>query len=132
MYFYLMRLNLWDLFSECILHWEYILGLPFVAILFYLFLGYAIARKAGGRIYLVLFLLLTLVASSIMFKSLTSYSKIIAPLLLLLVMVIPLVMIAMNLYRRTYSDIRIWCMTTISGWVHSISWGVLMFVAGGS
>lgn len=119
-------MNLWNLFPEFLLKIDGILLLPYLAILFYLYVFYAMVKNAGERIYLTLFVLLTLVASVIMLKNMgPPVGKIIPPSTLLLVMIIAI--LVLKLYKKAYNKARIWFVVTLAGWLHSISWSVWLF-----
>jgi len=126
-------MNLWSLFPESLLKINGILQLPYLAILFYLYIFYVGVKSTEERKNLIVFLLLTLLASVIMFISFgPQMGKVIAPLALLTVMVMPLIMLMFKLYNKTYSEARIWFMVTLAGWLHSMSWCVWLFALAGS
>lgn len=126
-------MNLWNLFPECLLKIDGILLLPYLAILFYLYVLYAMVKNAGQRIYLIVFVLLTLVASVIMLKNMgPPVGKIIPPAILLMVMIMPIVILVIKLYKKAYNEARIWFVVTLAGWLHSISWSVWLFALAGS
>lgn len=126
-------MNLWDLFPDSLLMCNGILKLPYLAILFYLYIVYATFKNAAERKYLMMFLMLSLVASIIMIINLgPPVAKIIPPLSLLTVMVMPLVMLIINLHNRAYNLVLIWFMGTIAGWLHALSWSVWLFVLAAS
>jgi len=120
--------NLWNLFPEFLLKIDGILRLPYLAILFYLYVFYAMVKNAGERIYLTVFVLLTLVASVIMLKNMVPpVGKIIPPSTLLLVMIMPIAILVLKLYKKAYNEARLWFVVTLAGWLHSISWSVWLF-----
>jgi len=121
--------NLWKLFPECLLNVDGILLTPYVTILVYLYVVYAMVKYAGQRIYLTVFVLLTLMASVIMLKNMGPQAgKIIPPSALLTVMMMPIVLLGINLYKKDYSVACVWFAATVAGWLHSISWSVWLFV----
>ncbi len=121
-------MNLWDLFPEFILRFNGILKLPYLAMLFYIYVVYTTIKNKGERTYLVSFLLLTLIASTIMLNSLgPQIGKIIPPFALLSVMAMPLIILIVNVFKRTYNLVHIWFIVAIAGWLHSLSWSVWLF-----
>ncbi len=126
-------MNLWNLFPEFLLSINGILRLPYLTILFYIFVVYALIKNADQRKYIAVFLLLTLVASGIMFINQgPQIGKFIAPLTLLFVMVMPLIVMTIKLHNKSYREARIWLIVTSAGWFHSISWSVWLFALAGS
>ena len=121
-------MNLWNLFPEFLLKIDGILLLPYLTILFYLYVFYAMVKNVGQRLYLTVFVLLTLVASVIMFKNIGPQAgKSIPPSTLLIVMIMPIVILVIKLYKKAYNEARIWFVVTLAGWLHSISWSVWLF-----
>ena len=126
-------MNLWSLFPEFLLGVNGILYLPYLAIPFYLYVCYALVNHVSERVYLIVFVLLTLLTSGIMLISMgPQIGKVIPPLALLAVMVMPLVMLLIKLYHKAYGEARIWFMVTLASWLHSMSWSVWLFALAGS
>ena len=126
-------MNLWDYFPDFIVMFSGALLLPFVALLFYLYVVYIIFNKSTERLYLIIFILLTLVSSSIMVENLGHHvGKIVAPLSLILVMMMPIFILMINLYKRSYIAMRLWFIVTIAGFFHGMSWWVILFTIANS
>lgn len=128
-----MSMNLWNYFPDFLSMSDDILKLPYLTIPFYLYVLYVTISKSRERLYLIVFLLLTLAASAIMIKNLgPQFGQIIPPLALLLVIAMPLTMLLRNLYCRSYRSVGIWFMVTIAGLLHGISWSLWLFALAGS
>ena len=119
-------MNLWNIFPDFLLrllHIDNILLLPLAAIPLYLYIFYALVRYPKQRVSLAIFVLLTLVASIIMYyNKKPKTDDFIAPLALLIVMAMPLLMLLIQLSNKSYVAARIWAISTLAGCVHSISW----------
>lgn len=126
-------MNLWHIFPESLLHIKGILYLPYLAIMFYSYVIYQMVRNATHRLALSAFIVLSFLASSIMVVTLGSnIGKIIPPLALFSVMLLPSIMLIVTLKNKDYPAIRLWFITILAGLLHSISWSVWFFVIAGS
>ncbi len=126
-------MNLWSIFPEFILRVNGILYLPYLAIPFFIYVCYVMVKHVRERVYLIVFVLLTLLASGIMLISMgPQIGKVIPPLALLAVMVMPLVILTLKLYHKAYGEAQTWFVVTLAGWLHSMSWSVWLFVLAGS
>lgn len=120
-------MNLWNIFPE-LLHIESILSLPIFAIPFYLYVLYALIKHPKYRISLTIFLVLTLIASLTMFFSLgPRIGLFFPPLMLLSVMLMPLIMLTLQVSKKVNTGIWVWGITSVAGWLHSLSWVVWLF-----
>lgn len=118
-------MNLWTIFPDYLLQIKGILNLPYFVLPFYLYVLYALIKQPAYRVSLILFLVLTLMASLIMIFSLgPSVGHIFPPLLLLSVMLMPLVMLIIQVVNSKRAGIRLWSIVSVAGWVHSLSWAV--------
>jgi hypothetical protein len=126
-------MNLWHIFPESLLHINGILQLPYLALVFYIYVFYSMVKNSEQRIALLIFVLLSILASSIMVISFgPQVGKIIPPLALLSVMLMPLIMLMVKLKNKTYSEARLWLIMSLTGFLHSISWSVWLFALAGS
>lgn len=121
-------MNLWTLFPEALLQVNGILFLPYVGILFYFYVFFALVKHSEQRICLAIFVLLTVVASGIMLNNLgPGAGKIVPPLSLFIVMAMPVLMVIIQLIKKSYIAVRIWSLVTLAGLAHSISWSAWLF-----
>jgi len=126
-------MNLWRYFPESLLEIAGILLLPYLAIPFYLYIFYPLIKQVDERKYLAIFLLLSVIASSIMLFSIGPHiGKVIPPLALILVLAMPTLMLINKLYTKVYHSALLWFFVMLAGWLHSLSWGVWLFALGGS
>lgn len=126
-------MNLWHLFPESLLHIPGILKLPYLAILLYLFLLYALFRYPTERKLLSIFLVLSFIASSIMINNLhPGFGKVVPPLALLVIMLMPLSILLLRVSKKSYTNIHLWIIAILAGWSHSMGWGVWLFALAGS
>lgn len=126
-------MNLWNIFSlplfDALLEFNQILLLPLVAAMFYAYVFYALIKHAQQRTNLALFLLLTVLASGSMFLGMgPNIGKIMPPILLFMVILMPLFMIILNVLKKHYLAARIWTIVTLAGLMHSLSWSLLLFM----
>ena len=120
-------MNLWNIFPE-LLHIEGILSLPIFAIPFYLYVLYALIKHPKYRTSLSIFLVLTLMASLTMFFSMGPHIGLFfPPLMLLSVMLMPLIMLILQVSKKVNTGIWVWGITSVAGWLHSLSWAVWLF-----
>ena len=120
-------MNLWIIFPD-LLHIEGILSLPIFAIPFYLYVLYTLIKQPKYRISLTIFLVLTLMASLTMFFSLgPRIGLFFPPLMLLSVMLMPLIMLTRQVSKKVNTGIWVWAITSVAGWLHSLSWVVWLF-----
>lgn len=113
--------NLWTIFPASLIDIEYMLYLPFIAIVLYLYLLYALKKHTKERLKLTSFLLLILAASfTLWLNGRPSNSDVIAPLALLLVMLMPLFILTFKLYTRDHNASRVWAVAMVSGWAYSL------------
>lgn len=118
-------MNLWTIFPDYLLQIKGILNLPYFVLPFYLYVLYASIKHPAYRVSLILFLVVTLMASLIMVFSMgPSVGHILPPLLLLSVMLMPLVMLIIQMCKSNSAGIRLWSIVSVAGWVHSLSWAV--------
>lgn len=119
-------MSLWDLFwpvTFLLEHFFYTLWLLQVSTVPYAYLLYALYRYPTQRTPLVLFFLLSLFASAIMYYTIgPRIDNVIAPLGLLSVMAFPLGMLLRHRMLKKYADIHIWVIATLAGWMHSWGW----------
>lgn len=121
-------MNLWRIFPESLLNIEGILSLPMFAIPFYLYVLYAVVKHSEFRITLSMFLVASIGASSLMFLTLgPQIGKVLPPLLLLLVMLMPVVALCFQMVRKHSIGIWVWSITSIAGSLHSLSWAIWLF-----
>jgi hypothetical protein len=121
-------MNLWTLFPDLLPVFSGILKLPYLVIPLYLPVIYFAVRASGERKALLVFLLLTLMASVIMvFNFGPHVGKVFPPLALLSVMVMPMLLLGINLYRKRFNVVLVWGLATLAGWSHSLSWSVWLF-----
>lgn len=101
-------MDLWQVFPEFLLQIDGILLLPYVSILFYLYIFYVLLIYPGQRLGLIVFVLLTLVASVIMSDNIRPKNgDFVPPLALIIVMAIPLFMLMIQLSKQSYIAARI-------------------------
>lgn len=128
-----MLMNLWKHIPEFLLPFNFIVELSFLMLLFYLYVFYVAVKYAGERKRLIGFLLLTFVSTVTMFNNLGPGANFfIPPLLLLCVMVMPVIMMMIHLYRKAYNIVWIWLFVSIAGWLFSLCWTTWLFIAAGS
>ncbi|MGF1765346.1 hypothetical protein [Aliivibrio kagoshimensis] len=126
-------MNLWALLPDLLPLGSWILQLPYLVIPLYLPLIYFAVKHSSERRKLLLFLLLSFIASTIMvFNFGPHVGKVIPPLALLSVMFMPVIILGSNLYRRRLHVVHIWGVATLAGWCHSLSWSVWLFAMAGS
>lgn len=129
-------MNLWNIFPrsvENLLDIESIIFLPLISLAFYLFCIYAFVRQAQHRIMLGSFFVLTLMASMTMFFSMgPRIGLIFPPLMLLVVMLMPSVMLLLHVWQKDRVGIKTWGMACAAGWLHSLSWLLLLLALAGS
>ena len=126
-------MNIWHAFPESILMIKGILQLPYLGIVFYIYVFYLMIKDPSNRTFLIAFLLLSALASMVMiinFRS--SLGNIIPPLLLLVVISMPLLKLLSSLYKRSFQDSGKWLLVTLAACIHSISWMVWFFVIASS
>ncbi|UGA53433.1 hypothetical protein [Vibrio sp. VB16] len=118
-------MNLWNLLPFSMIKIDYILNLPYAALLAYIYVLYAIGVHRNYRIKLMLFLVLTIIASGTMVLTMgPNIGRIIPPLLLILVMFSPVFELVKSLIYTDKKGTRIWLKIAIAGWLHSLSWVV--------
>lgn len=126
-------MNLWHLFPESLLLINGIFQLPYLGIIFYLYVFYLVIKDTQNRRSLIVFLLLSILASMSMIVNVrSSMGNMIPPLLLLIVMGMPLLKLMISLYKRSFKNARKWLLVTLAGCFHSISWMVWFFVIASS
>ena len=126
-------MNLWTVFPTSILHINGILYLPYLIIPLYLYVCYALFKEPKFRLMLSVFIMLTLVTSIILILSMgPGVGKVIPPVFLLSVMLMPLLLLCLCIAKKESAGIRTWGIATVAGWVHSISWVVWFFALAGS
>ncbi|MDQ7049809.1 MAG: hypothetical protein Q9M92_09795 [Enterobacterales bacterium] len=126
-------MNLWILFPKSLLQIEGILYLPIFVIPFYVYVLYAIVKHPENRTGLIIFLVLTLTASTTMFLLLgPRIGTIFPPLILLSVMLMPLGMLTLKIWQKDITSIWVWGLTSVAGCLHSLSWAVWLFALAGS
>jgi hypothetical protein len=126
-------MNLWVIFPEFLLKINGILYLPYYAGPFYIYVLYALVEHTRYRTQLAIFLTMTCIASSLMILTLgPRIGTIIAPLMLFSVMLMPLGVFIFHVVKNNNIGKLVWGITTLAGWLHSISWAVWLFALAGS
>ena len=126
-------MNLWALFPESLIQIKGILNLPYIAISFYLYICYGIYKHKTHRQSLLIFIALSCAASLTMFTSLGPDIGVLwPPLLLIMVMLLPLLYLFFQIKEKDIMGIWIWSITTIAGWLHSLSWWLWLYALSNS
>jgi len=126
-------MSLWHYFPDFLAMFDGIVKLPFLMLLLYIYIIYATVKQRQERRALMVFLVLTLISSVFMFKSVGPQGdRIIPPLGLLIVILMPLTQLIGSLYKRYYRMVAIWLLATIAALFHCICWSIVMFAVGGS
>jgi len=121
-------MNLWTIFPESLLSIEGILSLPILAVPFYLYVLFLLIKQPEYRIWLTVFLILSLMASLTMLFSLgPKIGLVFPPLMLISVMLMPIIMLIFHVTKKKNSGIWLWGITSVAGWLHSLSWVVWLF-----
>jgi len=126
-------MNLWTLFPESLIQIKGILNLPYVAVSFYLYTLYGVYKHKEHRQQLLIFIALSFAASLTMFTSLgPSIGLFWPPLLLILVMLLPMLILFFQIREKDIMGIWVWSITTIAGWLHSLSWWLWLYALSNS
>lgn len=121
-------MNLWHYFPASLLEIKGIFELPILTLCLFLYLLYFVFKHSTERRKLLLFLLFTVLASIILLLDLTPpMGKIVPPLTLLSVMLLPLIVLCVQLYQREYVAARIWLIALLAGCAYGVSAGVWLF-----
>lgn len=134
-------MNLWDLLPDFLLFSSVVLYLPLLilpcyltCLVIYIRLNkkHENARKKESLPFYT-FLLLSLIASSVMFKSLgPQIGVLIPPLLLLSNLILPLVFLLLSLIKTSNRSLALWSCSSLAGGVHALSWCVWLLALAGS
>lgn len=127
-------MNLWNLFPVTeLLNIPGVLYLPRFAIPAYILTIVVAVKLPQQRIRLAAFWILTLLVSiSVLISFSQRIDLIIPPLLLTSVMLMPLWILATEIWKRSSSGIWTWAIATAAGWLHSLSWAAWLMAIMGS
>ena len=104
-----------------------------MAFLFYFFVLYLTIKNKDERWYLIVFGLLILVTSIIMFINInTPMGNVMPPLVLLLVIVLPFLKLIVAIFHKGLRQVKIWGVAFITACLHSMSWCIWFFAITGS
>lgn len=122
-------MNLWHYFPESLLSIQGIFELPIPTLCLFLYLLYFAFKHSVERRQLLFFLQLTVLASIILLLNLKPpMGKVIPPLTLLSVMLMPFFMLILKLWQREYHAICIWLIALLAGVAYAASASVWIFV----
>ena len=134
-------MNLWNLLPDFLLFSSAMLYLPLLILPCYLICliifirlnkKHENARKKESLPFYT-FLLLSLIASGVMFKSLgPQIGLMIPPLLLLSNLVLPLAFLLLSLIKTSNRSLALWSWSSLAGGVHALSWSVWLIALAGS
>lgn len=121
-------MNLWKLFPNELLEIEGILSLPFLILPSYLVcfvIFFRLNDRQKERTMFVSFLLLSVLASTVMWLTLgPRIGQIIPPLLLLSNIALPLIVLNLGLMKAGSHSLFLWGFSSLAGSIHAISWSV--------
>ncbi|WP_438463503.1 hypothetical protein [Marinomonas sp. PE14-40] len=134
-------MNLWNLLPDFLLFSSVVLYLPLLILPCYLIClviyvrlnkKHENARKKESLPFYA-FLLLSLIASTVMLKSLgPQIGVVIPPLLLLSNLILPLVFLFLSLLKASDRSVALWGGASLAGGVHALSWSVWLMALAGS
>ncbi|KJZ13592.1 hypothetical protein TW85_12885 [Marinomonas sp. S3726] len=134
-------MNLWNLLPDFLLFSSVVLYLPLLilpcyltclVIYFRLNKKHENARKKESLPFYT-FLLLSLIASTVMLKSLgPQIGLVIPPLLLLSNLILPLVFLFLSLIKTSDRSVALWGWSSLAGGIHALSWSVWLMALAGS
>jgi len=137
----LALMNLWYLLPDYLLFSSVMLYLPllilpcyFICLIIYVRLKqkHENARQRESLPFYV-FLLLSLIASLVMLKSLGPHiGLVIPPLLLLSNLILPLAFLFLSLLKTSDRSIALWVWSSLAGCIHALSWSVWLMALAGS
>ncbi|WDE00996.1 hypothetical protein [Thalassomonas actiniarum] len=126
-------MNLWYLFPELLLDIKGILYLPYLALVLNAGLLYQFYKSRSQRKVLLTFIVLSATASTFAWFGLINRTfEVIAPVLLLMIALMPLVILVSKLIKKQKSNIVCWSVASLAGLSHCLAWAVWMRALMGS
>lgn len=121
-------MNLWHIFPESMLRVNGLLYLPYLAVFLYALVLLMLVKYKEQRAKLLLFLLVTAITNIIIIGRIgPGMGKVLIPLLLLTIMVLPLLCLIAHCLAKNGKNTYIYGIVTIAGWVHGITWFMWIF-----
>ena len=121
-------MNLWRVFPESIVSNNGLLLLPPSAALLYVFVLIALIKFPEVRVKILIFLFVTIITNIIIVATIgPNMGRVLIPLLLLSIMVLPLFWLLNQCRLKNRKTIYIFGIVTLAGWMHSLSWVAWIF-----
>lgn len=123
-------MNLWNVFPDHLLIYDYFIELLFILIALYFYLFYTTFKISSERFYLISFLLLSFCTSIIIINNISPrVGPILIPLILLSAILMPLIRLIQKIIKRDFNALHIWVIAIIAGFILSSTWSAIFFIA---
>ncbi|WP_375749456.1 hypothetical protein [Vibrio sp. HN007] len=116
-------MNLWNIYPESLLRFEWMFYLQYPTLLAYLILILSMFKYINHRKQIALFIVLTLIANIYIFSTAgPGMGRVMIPLLLVSLVLLPLSLLFRNILLKATSGIMVYSLMSIAGLLHCLSW----------